>query len=367
MNNRFARLLDLMKSENFGFAVINPGFTFKYLTQLEFHLMERPVVLFVKADGKNALVLPELEVSRAEKSGLFDTLFPYGDNPADWHKSFEAAALALEITDQTIAVEPNRFRFLELNFLKESCPRARILSGAAIFEPLRICKDPGEIDEMSKSAEIAEKALISTLPLIKPNVTEKELASELVLQCLRGGADSEFPFGPIVAFGENSANPHATPSERKLHEGDLLLFDWGVSLNGYASDITRCFAYKYIDPQMQEIAAVVHSANQAGRSAGKPGLAAGEVDKATRSVIEKAGYGQYFTHRTGHGLGMEAHEGPYIFSANDLILKTGMVYTIEPGIYLPGIGGVRIEDDVVVTEHGSRSITGMDRDLKIIP
>ncbi len=366
LNKRFQRLLELMNQNSIDFVAINPGYTFKYLTQLDFHLMERPVVLLIDKYGKNGLVLPRLEVSRAEQVGIFDSLFQYGDNPAYWYQSFEAAVKFLGITSQTIAVEPTRFRFLEFGYLHESCPQAVITSGASIFDQLRIVKDELEIEAMTKAAKIAESALLSTLALFKPNVTEKELASELVLQCLKAGADSEFPFAPIVASGPNSANPHANPSEKKVVEGEVLLFDWGACYQGYAADITRCFSIKYASPKMDEIAKIVLSANKIGRETGRPGIPAGDVDKATRKIIDASGYGQYFTHRTGHGLGMEGHESPYIFAENQLLLEEGMVYTVEPGIYLPDIGGIRIEDNVVVTKNGSKSLTNMDRNLKIL-
>ncbi|MHB8134269.1 MAG: aminopeptidase P family protein [Anaerolineaceae bacterium] len=365
-NIRYQKLLNLMKMDGYDFIAINPGVTFKYLTKLDFHLMERPIVLIISQTGKNALILPELEVSRAKESQIFDSLFPYGDNPATWHTSFDNAVDSLKISYKSIAVEPNRFRFLEYEYLKESCPLAPIKSGTSLFEQLRLIKEMEEIEEMVTAARIAETALEATLASIKSDVTEKEIASELVLQCLKAGADSEFPFPPIVAFGENSANPHASPSDREIRDGDVILFDWGVYHNGYASDITRCFAFKKIEPEIQKIANIVLSANETGRAAGKPDMQAGHIDLATRKVIENAGYGEYFTHRTGHGLGMEAHEGPYIYSENDLLMKEGMTYTIEPGIYLPGKGGIRIEDDVVVTQNGSKSITNMDRNLKII-
>jgi Xaa-Pro dipeptidase len=171
------------------------------------------------------------------------------------------------------------------------------------------------------------------------------------------------PFSPIVAFGPNSANPHATPTERQLAEGDLLLFDWGAAVDGYFSDITRTFAVGDVDPELTKIAGIVKEANAAARAIGKPGLPISAVDKAARNVIELAGYGEYFTHRTGHGLGMEGHEEPYIRGDNEQLLETGMTFTIEPGIYLPGRGGVRIEDDVLVTENGLESFTDYPREL----
>jgi len=364
--NRYQRLLDLMNQNSIDFVAINPGYTFKYLTQLDFHLMERPVVLLISKSGKNGLILPHLEVSRAEQIGFFNTLFPYGDNPKLWNQSFLEAAKTLNINTDSIAVEPTRFRYLEYGYVHESCPHADIRSGASIFDQLRIIKDDMEIMAMEKAAKIAESALLSTLTHFKPNMTEKEMASELIFQCLRSGADSEFPFAPIVAAGPNSANPHATPSEKQIAEGEVLLFDWGVCYQGYAADITRCFSIKYASPKMDEISKIVLSANKTGRETGKPGIQAGDVDIATRNIIVESGFGQYFTHRTGHGLGMEGHESPYIYAENNQILEDGMVYTVEPGIYLPNIGGIRIEDNVVVTKTGSRSLTNMDRDLIIL-
>ena len=216
---------------------------------------------------------------------------------------------------------------------------------------------------MQKAAQIAQDALKSTLPSIKIGCTEKEIASELVVNMLRLGNDPELPFAPIVSSGPNGANPHATPSDRKMVEGDLLVIDWGAAYNGYFSDITRTFAIGKIDPEFETIHKTVQAANAAGRAAGKPGVAAGKVDAAARTVIENAGYGKYFTHRTGHGLGMEEHEPPYMFGGNPHTLLPGMVYTVEPGIYIPGRNGVRIEDDMVVTADGSRSLTDLPRDL----
>jgi Xaa-Pro dipeptidase len=216
---------------------------------------------------------------------------------------------------------------------------------------------------MQEAARIAECALSATLSAIKPGVTEKEIASKLVGRLLQYGSDPELPFFPIVSFGPNSANPHATPSNRVLKLGDLVLIDWGANTEHYFSDITRTFAMGDVNPELEQIADFVRKANAAGRSAVKAGISTSAVDLAARKVIDDAGYGEYFIHRTGHGLGRETHEEPYISQYDDTILKPGMVFTIEPGIYLPNRGGVRIEDDVVVTEDGCISLTHHPREL----
>jgi Xaa-Pro dipeptidase len=148
-----------------------------------------------------------------------------------------------------------------------------------------------------------------------------------------------------------------------LAEGDLLVIDYGANVNGYLSDITRTFAIGYVAPEYERIAETVLAANQAGLAAAKSGNTFGDIDRAARQVIERAGYGEFFIHRTGHGLGLEAHEPPYIRSDNDGLIQRGMSFTIEPGIYLPGRGGVRIEDDVIMTEFGSESLTEFPREL----
>jgi Xaa-Pro dipeptidase len=174
------------------------------------------------------------------------------------------------------------------------------------------------------------------------------------------------PFSPIVSGGPNSANPHASPTERKLQAGDLLVIDWGAAHDGYISDLTRTFAVGEVDDEYQKIHKIVQESNAAGRAAAKPGAHCAEVDIAARDVIEKSGYGKYFTHRTGHGIGMEGHEEPYMRGDNMQILEPGMAFTVEPGIYLPGRNGVRIEDNVVITESGADVLSDMPREIRVV-
>jgi Xaa-Pro dipeptidase len=216
---------------------------------------------------------------------------------------------------------------------------------------------------MRKAVDIAQRSLQATIPLIRIGMTEQEIAAELILQLLRAGTHAEIPFTPIVSGGPNSANPHAFPSTRKITPGDFLVIDWGASFEGYISDLTRTFAIGKIDPELMKIYETVNQANAAGRAIGRPGIPAGEVDRAARAIIESAGYGKYFIHRTGHGIGMEGHEEPYMYAANQLMLAPGMTFTVEPGIYLPDYNGVRIEDDVVITVDGADSLSDFTRDL----
>jgi Xaa-Pro dipeptidase len=364
--SRFIHLQQLMNQHKIDTIALNPGPTLTYLTGLHFHLMERPTVLLYQKGHQPLLVLPELEEAKLADSRIYLQPVPFNDDPSTWQNAFRHAFKNMNLEGAQIGLESTRMRFMELNYLQMAAPTARFLPADPIFGDLRIQKDDEEINEMRRATAIAQEALKAVLPLIKPGVTEREIAAELTIHLLRSGSDPELPFSPIVASGPNSANPHAVPTDRQLENGDLLVIDWGARSNGYFSDLTRTFAIGDIEPEFKRIYETVQQANAAGRAAGKPALTAGEVDKASRQVIEKAGYGEYFTHRTGHGLGMDAHESPYIFAGNQLPLAAGMTYTVEPGIYLPERGGVRIEDDMVITADGSKSLSDFPRELSIL-
>jgi Xaa-Pro dipeptidase len=231
---------------------------------------------------------------------------------------------------------------------------------------LRLKKDKQEVEAMRRAVKIAQDALEAAIPLIKIGMSERELSSELVMQLFKHGSEPELPFAPIVSGGPNSANPHASPTERKLQPGDLLVVDWGAAYDSYISDLTRTFAVGEIGDEYKKIHKIVQEANAAGRAAAKPGVPCAAVDKAAREVIEKAGYGQYFTHRTGHGIGMEGHEDPYMRGDNMQLLEPGMAFTVEPGIYLVNRNGVRIEDNVVITESGADVLSDMPRELRVV-
>ena len=252
---------------------------------------------------------------------------------------------------------------LELQYLENAAPNAKLVDAGDSLKSLRMRKDEAEIAAMRRAVEIAQVALLATQPRIQVGVSEREIAAELTLQVLRAGSEPQLPFYPIVSGGPNSANPHASPSGRVLQPGDLLVIDWGASYQGYVSDLTRTFAIGAVEDELALIASFVHQANRAAQAVAAPGVPVEVVDQAAREVIEKSGYGQYFIHRTGHGIGMEGHEAPYIRSGNRRKLDPGMTFTIEPGIYLPNRAGVRIEDDVFITDKGCESLSDLPREL----
>ncbi len=374
---RHAHLYRALASTELDGLLLNPGPTLNYLTGLNFHLMERPVAALFTPGKAPIIVLPELETGKLNGLPFAVEAFAYGEDPASWPETFTRAArtaglhLPRAVERQAggprLGVEPIRMRVLELRYMEQAAPEASFVSAEESLTALRICKDESEAQAMRQAVRIAQQALQATLPIIKPGLTERQIASELTFNLLRAGSDSEFPFAPIVSGGPNSANPHASPSDRALQTGDLLVIDWGAIYNGYISDLTRTFAIGPVDEEYRRIARIVQEANTAGRMAGRPGVPAEAVDQAARAVIEKAGYGAAFFHRTGHGIGMEGHEPPYMRAGNTQILQPGMAYTVEPGIYLVGRNGVRIEDDMLVTEDGVETLSDLPRELIMLP
>jgi Xaa-Pro dipeptidase len=363
---RQKRLAETFTKSGFDCVALNPGPSLMYLTGLHFHLMERPVIAIFLPDETPVLVLPRLESLKLEGLPFAIRAFPYDEDPSEWPGVFQSAFRAAGIEAAKVGVEPIRLRLLELSMLEKAAPKASFISAEENLAALRKFKDESEIAMMRTAVDIAQRGLQATLPVIKAGVTEREIAAELLIQLLRAGGDPEPAFSPIVSGGPNSANPHASPSDRSLQIGDLLVIDWGASYKGYFSDLTRTFAIGQVEPEFVQIARIVAEANAAGRAAASPGIAAGMVDKAARDVIEKAGYSAYFTTRTGHGIGMEVHEEPYIRAGNPLILQPGMAFTIEPGIYLPGRNGVRVEDDVAITKDGLNCLSDLPRELRVL-
>jgi Xaa-Pro dipeptidase len=243
---------------------------------------------------------------------------------------------------------------------------ARSVAAEDLMLGLRLRKDEAEIAIMKKAAEIADKAVAAGIAAIEVGKTEAELVT-LIESTMKELGASGPSFSTMVLAGDNSALPHGVPGNRKIQEGDFVLFDLGAVYEGYCSDITRTVVVGEPSDEQVLIYETVLAANLAGIAAAKPGLPALVVDIAARETITQLGYGEYFTHRVGHGLGIEIHEFPSMHSENTTEMVPGMTFTIEPGVYVPGVGGVRIEDDIVVTESGVEILTSYPKELQIIP
>jgi Xaa-Pro dipeptidase len=366
IQNRMKQVIELLKSNHLHALALNAGVDLTYFCGLQFHLSERPVVLIISSTSEPILIHPELETEKVKSASIPLKSIAYGEDQSQWLKSFTKAFDGLQLEKKNVGVNPTSMRFLELEYLKKASPESQFVSAAAILSTMRIQKDPVEISSIEKAVEIAEIALKNTLPFIKIGKNEKEIANELTLQLLRAGSDPELPFIPIVASGPNSANPHAIPTERKITSGDLLIIDWGARSDGYISDITRTFAMGLVQEELKNVSQIVEKANQDARKFLQKGVTSHQVDEIARKVITNVGYGEFFIHRTGHGIGLESHEEPYLQEGNQTRLDDGMVFTIEPGIYLPGKGGVRIEDNVIIQNGQAITITSLPRELKIL-
>lgn len=362
--SRLEALRRLQVANGIGCVALVPGANLRYFTGLAMHLSERPAVAFIPAEGPLAVLLPVLEAPAARTHLPEEArLFTYRDEEGH-ERVFHQVAEALDLAGRPMGVEYLAMRLLEMRRIEQTFPDCSVVATEPWMPELRMAKDEAEITHMRRAVEIAERAMQRLLDsgAIRPGRTELEVAANLQVAMLREGGQGE-AFTPIVVAGPNSASPHASPSDRPLAEGDLVIVDWGTICEGYRSDITRTFVLGAPIPQIEQIYDAVLAANQSGRLAVRPGVPAQEVDRAARRAITLAGYGEYFIHRTGHGLGLETHEPPYIVEGNLDLLEPGMTFTVEPGIYLPGVGGARIEDDVVVTQDGVETLTTLSRDL----
>jgi Xaa-Pro aminopeptidase len=275
---------------------------------------------------------------------------------------------------RTLGFEAGHVTVADLETLRELAPTLDYKPGRNRVENLRVIKDPSEVLEIREAIGIAQRAFGALRALLRPTDTEKELCDALESHVRRfGGQCCSFP--SIVAVGPRAALPHAPPTNRTVAESDLLLVDWGASGRFYKSDLTRVLvtrktsAFSPALPQrkegkLEEIYAVVLQAQQEALQSIRPGVKGHDVDGAARGVIARAGYGDFFGHGLGHGIGLQVHEAPFLRPSSDVVLQAGMVVTVEPGIYLPDWGGIRIEDDVLITPDGCEVLTSVPRDLQ---
>lgn len=273
-----------------------------------------------------------------------------------------------EISDQLKQMQIKRLGF-EKNYVTftkyENYQKSfdvELIPVSGLVEELRLIKTNEELNTMKKAAKIADDAFVHIQKFIKPGVKEIDISNELEFYMRKLGATSS-SFDTIVASGYRSALPHGVASSKEIQSGELVTLDYGALYEGYCSDITRTVAVGEISSELREIYDIVLEANLRGVNGIKPGITGKEADALTRDFITEKGYGDNFGHSTGHGLGLEVHEGPGLSYRSDKVLEKGMVVTVEPGIYVPGLGGCRIEDDIVLTESGNERLTFASKEL----
>ena len=263
---------------------------------------------------------------------------------------------------KTVGYEENFITVGEFKHVKSALADFTLKPASEIIAEKRMIKTEAEIAKITEAQHIAERALSKVVTLLKPGVTEREISAELTFEMLMQGADA-LAFDNIVSFGENSANPHHHPSDKKLDKNELILIDFGARVKGYCSDMTRTFTLGTPHDELKAIHGIVLEAQAYALKHIKAGMTGKEADSLAREYIRANGYVKEFGHSLGHGVGVEIHESPNLSTLSDTVLLPGMVVTVEPGIYIDGLGGVRIEDMVVVREDGITNLTNFNKNL----
>lgn len=351
----FARRLDRLRAEldrrKLDLFVAAPSTNFAYYTGASPGRSERLILLLVPAKGDAAIVAPSFEVERVKRASTVTDVRGWDEQDDPW-KLVQTVLQAMKPAHRVGqgAIEASLDYGSALRLFDGAGGNWKWQSGAPITERLRLIKYPEEIALIRRAIEITEASIAATFAALVPGVTEREVAAKLSEEMRARGAGG----GGLVQFGPSSALPHGGPGGSALQKEMVVLIDAGSQVSGYTSDITRTtwFGDAPAD-EFKKVFNLVHDAQTAAMALGKPfTVRCQEMDEAARRVITAGGYGQYFTHRLGHGMGMDGHEPPYLVEGNDTPLEPGMVFTIEPGIYQPDKFGVRIEDDTLVTDAG---------------
>lgn len=363
MTDRYEGLRTIAKQENLDAIALVPGANFARLFNRDFHQNERPMVLLVPIDSAPRAIVPELELAAFEELDFEGDVFSWSDTEG-YQSAFDSLMAKTPIT--SMGVEGQVMRVFIDQALRKSAPALRIIDAQRAIASLRLRKTDTEIEAIRHAIKISETALANTIDQVKAGMSETAVQSILVQHLFAAGAE-DFAFSPIVAAATNSALPHAHSREDyAIKAGDALLIDFGARARGVCADITRTFFIEHCDDQSADVYNAVLEANLAGHGISRPGVQAHDVDNVTMSVLEASNFADRIRHKTGHGLGRDIHEDPYIMRGNHEILDQGMVFTIEPGLYDLESFGVRIEDDVLITDQGSESLTTFDKALTVI-
>jgi Xaa-Pro aminopeptidase len=334
----------------------------KYFTGLSVLAIERFAGVVVPIDTEPALVVPELEEEKVKSLSPFNNIMKYSDaeSPEGVVKS---VLKELHLTRGKLGIED----FLPYKFskmLNRAAPRAELEEASSIFMELRIVKTPDELDLMRKAGEIIAKGIDAGVDASRVGATELEVGFEIERGIKQSGGES-VPFC-IVLRGGNAALPHGSSSKAEIRKADAIIMDVGATYDGYFADLAKTIFVGSASAKQHEVYDAVLRAQKKAIDSVKPGVRASEIDKAARDVIKEAGYGERFIHRTGHGLGLEVHEEPNITATSTTVLRPGMTFTVEPGIYLPQEFGVRIEDNVAVTDKGRATIAACEKTMLIV-
>lgn len=358
--NRLTKLRNSMSAEAVDFVALGPGAHLAWLTGVQPHADERPL-LFCITQRYAGFLMPSLEIDSARQQ----TDLPFhGWNDAEGPDRAFVELLAeadAENSQSLVLDETMRADFAAL--VQTALPNARCQFTASTIGALRMRKDTDEYNILKHNALAADTAMQAAWAAMQVGMSELDVA-EIVRESFK--AQEATPLFNIVGAGVNGAFPHHHTGSTRLKSGDAVVMDIGAGMNGYSSDITRMASMGAPSSEYVKVHSIVEAAVQAALQAARPGVRAHVVDDAARQIIAEAGYGEYFVHRTGHGMGVEVHETPYITSSSATVLDEGMVFSIEPGIYLPGKFGIRLEDIVILRQDGPEVFSELPRELKVL-
>lgn len=363
MTDRYAEYRQITRDLGVDAVALVPGPNFVRLFHQDFHSHERPLVVIIPTDGSPAALVPNLELRSFELLNFEGDIFDWRDQTG-YGDAF--AALARHSPLGSVAVEGQVMRVFVHHAMAGAWAGLRVVDGERQISGLRLHKSPAEVAAIEDAIALSERALQHTIGQVRIGQTEKEIEAILTLALFAEGAE-EHAFGPIVAAGDNSARPHAhARHDYAVKAGDALLLDFGGRRGGFCADITRTFFLDHASDEAQAVYDTVLRANLAGHAVTRPGVSAHDIDDAVTSVLEASPFADRIRTKTGHGLGRDVHEAPYIMRGNPQVMAAGMVFTNEPGLYKIGAFGVRIEDDVLVTADGCRSLTAFPKALTIL-
>ncbi len=365
MNKKITLIKNRMKDDNIDIAFFNNPHNIQYLTGFKSEPHERILALILFQNGSRLLFTPALDADDA--INVVDSsieVFSYLDTENPW-KAIQEKIEKQNLPTTNWAIEKQDLPVFKKEALEEVFPESHIsFDYSSLMDEIRIEKDEEELEFMKESGKWADKAIEIGASILREGITEQEVVAEIEFELKKQGI-SEMSFDTMVLFGPNAASPHGIPGNTKLEKNQFVLFDLGVMYKHYASDITRTLFFGTDEPtdHQREIYELVLKAHDDAMEQAKIGMTAGELDHIARSVIEAKGYGEYFNHRLGHGLGQSVHEYPSIMAGSELLLTKHITFSIEPGIYLPNDVGVRIEDCGYMNENGFQSFTFFPTDI----
>ncbi len=352
-----------LKEKGLKGMILFPSPNMYYMTGFHSFPGERLLLAIFPVESEPFFIAPKLYESQIRKESWIKDMILWNDEENAYEKLAEIF-VEKGLIEGRFKIDDTMWADQLLGIMT-TLPDVKFEPVGELLNDLRLIKSSEEIDQIRKSSQIVDEVVEVLKTSLKPGMTEIEVAALMEFEMRKRGSRG-IAFETIVGSGPNSALPHYSPAERKLQKGEFIVLDFGAIYQGYCSDTTRTLCLGEPTTKMKEVYNIVKEAQEIGVRTVKPGIKASQVDQAVRQYIVDHGYGEYFTHRTGHGLGLQVHEEPYISAISDVILEPGMVFSIEPGIYIEGEFGVRIEDIVVVTENGCERFNKSSRKLTII-